>query len=69
MLWRREAPTLRLTHIEPAVALLAPEHRALLLDAVCNVHLGADAVAAHICRVRRDAGAAEAAQHRAWQRR
>lgn len=51
-----------LGRLQVALALLAPEQRDLLLDALCDVHLGPDAVHAHIGRVGRDGHSTQAAQ-------
>jgi hypothetical protein len=48
--------------LQVSATVLAPQHSALLLDALRDVHLGADAVHTHVGRVGLDVAAAQAAQ-------
>ena len=51
-----------LGRLQVALTLLAPEQRYLFLDALCDVHLGPDAVHTHIGGVGRDGHSTQAAQ-------
>ena len=53
-------PVLRGLQIPPAV--LAPKNRGLLLQTLCDVHLGPQAIHTHVGAVGQDASPAEAAE-------